>query len=1022
MTDEDLFHAAAALPEDQRAAYLAERCPDPDRRRQVEDLLAAHDRPAGPLDNPATGAYVSAPRVAVGAVFAGRYKLREVLGEGGMGTVYVADQTEPVQRRVALKVIRTGVDSARMLARFEQERQALALMDHPNIAKVFDAGVADGVPYFAMELIKGVPITRYCDEARLTPRQRLELFVPVCQAVQHAHQKGIIHRDLKPSNVLIGLYDGRPVPKVIDFGVAKVTGPRLTEKSVYTEVGSLVGTLEYMAPEQAELNNLDVDTRADVYALGVILYELLTGAVPFTRKELQAAGFAEMLRVIKEVEPVKPSTKLSGSGTLPSVAAARGLDPRRLAQQLRGELDWITMKCLEKERSRRYETANQLALEVQRYLADEPVLAGPPSAAYRVRKLARRYRGALLTAAAFAAVLAAAAAVSIWEAVQARRAEATALAARDAEAEQRRRTRAALDDMLSEESLAFLTTQKDLLPAQRAFLERALKYYREFAAQAATDHEGRELEAGAQFRVALIYQTLGRPADAEASFRAARALYDSLAAEHPGVMEYRQNLAKSRDNLGVLLRDLGRHAEAEAEFRLALAAQEKLNAERPGVPEYQRELAASHNNLGNLLSYLGRYAEAEGECRAALRAQQRLAAEHPGVPIYAQDVARSHINLGDLLQYLGRRPEAEAEYHSAMVLYERLAAEHPAVPEYRWDLARSHNNLGNLLRDLGRHAELESEYRAALALYERLAAEHPALPEYRRGIAGSHNNLGLLLQEMGRRPEAEAEFRSALAAHERLVTEHPAEPEYRRGLAGSHINLGILLAHMGKRLEAEAEFRSGLALYERLAAEHPAVRGYAAELGRIYCNLGELARDPGEPAVALGWYAKAIATLEPLYRADPRVFAAKQVLAYSHRARAQVLTGLGRPTEALADWERALALDDGSARTALRLGRGDALARAGETTKALAAADELATERRLTAEQHYDLACVYALAAAKLPPANGGDAAAKAVAAVRQAVKAGYHDVPHLLQDSDLNSLRGRADFADLLWDLADAN
>jgi serine/threonine protein kinase len=263
------------------------------------------DEPAANRTDP----HLPDPRdLPLGGVFAGRYKVREKLGEGGMGTVYVADQQEPVSRRVDLKVVKADVSTATLLARFEQERQALALMDHPHIAKVLDAGVAGGTPYFVMELIKGVPITKYCDEARLTPRQRLELFIPVCQAVQHAHQKGVIHRDLKPSNILVGLYDGRPVPKVIDFGVAKVTGPKLGEHSVYTEVGQVVGTLEYMSPEQAELNNLDIDTRTDVYALGVLLYELLTGTVPFSREELQAAGAAEMLRIIEEVEPHKPST------------------------------------------------------------------------------------------------------------------------------------------------------------------------------------------------------------------------------------------------------------------------------------------------------------------------------------------------------------------------------------------------------------------------------------------------------------------------------------------------------------------------------------------------------------------------------------------------------------------------------------------------------------------------------------------------------------------------------------------
>ena len=352
-------------------------------------------------------------------VFAGRFKLRQKLGEGGMGEVWVADQAAPVQRRVAIKVVRPGLDSERMLARFDQERQALALMDHPNIAKVLDAGEADGRPYFVMELIKGVPITDYCDRARLSPRERLALFVPVCEAVQHAHQKGVVHRDLKPSNILVALYDGRPVPKVIDFGIAKATGPRLTDRSIYTEVGALIGTLEYMAPEQAELNNLDIDTRADVYALGAILYELLTGSVPFSRQELQAAGFLEMLRVIREVEPPRPSTKLSKSGTLPSVADVRRTDPQKLVSLMRGELDWIILKCLEKDRGRRYQAASGLARDLEHYLADEPVEACPPTAGYRLRKFARKHRTALVTAAAFAILLVAGVVVSTWQAVRA---------------------------------------------------------------------------------------------------------------------------------------------------------------------------------------------------------------------------------------------------------------------------------------------------------------------------------------------------------------------------------------------------------------------------------------------------------------------------------------------------------------------------------------------------------------------------------------------------------------------------
>ncbi|HEX4589702.1 MAG TPA: serine/threonine-protein kinase, partial [Gemmataceae bacterium] len=304
MTEEALFHAALAVPADQRAAYLGEYCPDSDTRRRVEELLAAHDQ-AGPLDSPATGAYAAsqtASGVVPGALI-GPYKLLQRLGEGGMGEVWVADQERPVKRRVALKLIKPGMDSAPVLRRFEAERQALALMDHTNIAKVLDAGTSEhGRPYFVMELVKGVPITKYCDELHLSVRERLDLFIPVCQAIQHAHQKGVIHRDIKPSNVLVAMQDGKPVPKVIDFGVAKALNQRLTEQSMYTEIGAVVGTLEYMSPEQAELSALDVDTRADVYALGVLLYELLTGTTPLDRKRLRSAAYVEMLRIIKEEE------------------------------------------------------------------------------------------------------------------------------------------------------------------------------------------------------------------------------------------------------------------------------------------------------------------------------------------------------------------------------------------------------------------------------------------------------------------------------------------------------------------------------------------------------------------------------------------------------------------------------------------------------------------------------------------------------------------------------------------------
>jgi serine/threonine protein kinase len=414
--DEILLAALEKKTPAERAAYLDGACgADAQLRAAVEGLLRSHESAGSFLEQPlfeSPPTQGDPPSSEKPGTVVGPYKLLEQIGEGGFGVVFMAEQTEPVRRKVALKVLKPGMDTRQVVARFEAERQALAIMDHPNIAKVHDGGATpSGRPYFVMELVKGVPITKYCDEHHLTPRQRLELFIPVCQAIQHAHQKGIIHRDLKPSNVLVALYDGKPVPKVIDFGVAKAAGQPLTDKTLVTGFGNIVGTLEYMSPEQAEINQLDIDTRSDIYSLGVLLYELLTGSTPFTRKDLEKAGMLEMLRVIREEEPSKPSTKLSTAEGLPTLAANRGTEPAKLTKLVRGELDWIVMKALEKDRNRRYETANGFAEDIHRYLADEPVQACPPSAGYRLRKFVRRNKAAVAMVAIIAVALVAVGAV-----------------------------------------------------------------------------------------------------------------------------------------------------------------------------------------------------------------------------------------------------------------------------------------------------------------------------------------------------------------------------------------------------------------------------------------------------------------------------------------------------------------------------------------------------------------------------------------------------------------------------------
>ncbi|HTL18752.1 MAG TPA: serine/threonine-protein kinase, partial [Patescibacteria group bacterium] len=444
---ESLFHQALKFAPPERHAFLVGACGDNDElRRRLEELLTAEADAGGFLpDAPQEKSTVQfQPQLSeeerIGSHI-DRYKLLEKIGEGGFGEVWLAEQKEPVRRKVALKVIKLGMDTKQVIARFEAERQALALMDHPNIAKVLDAGTTGtGRPYFIMELVRGIPITRFCDENKLSIRERLDLFIKVCHAVQHAHQKGIIHRDLKPSNVLVTLHDGVPVPKVIDFGIAKATQQELTDKTIHTMFQQFIGTPAYVSPEQAEMSGLDVDTRSDIYSLGVLLYELLTGTTPFDTKELVQSGLDEMRKIIRERAPVRPSTRLTQHQTRAKTQVANR------KSQIPSDLDWIVMKCLEKDRTRRYETASGLASDVKRHLGNEPITARPPSKVYEFQRTVQRHKFGFAAAAAIIVVLAAGAAVSTWQAVRARRAENKALQAQRNEMNQRHAADASRDN------------------------------------------------------------------------------------------------------------------------------------------------------------------------------------------------------------------------------------------------------------------------------------------------------------------------------------------------------------------------------------------------------------------------------------------------------------------------------------------------------------------------------------------------------------------------------------------------
>jgi eukaryotic-like serine/threonine-protein kinase len=683
----------------------------------------------------------------------GPYVLLEKLGEGGMGTVWAAEQTEPVRRRVALKIIKPGMDTEQVLHRFATERQALALMDHTGIAKVLDAGTSEaGRPYFVMELVKGIPITTYCDEIHASVRDRLGLFVSVCQAIQHAHQKGIIHRDIKPANVLVCIQDGRPVPKVIDFGVAKALRERVADEPMHTQIGEVIGTIEFMSPEQASA--LDIDTRADVYALGVLLYVLLAGSTPFEGRKLRSAPLMDRLRMIREEDPPKPSARLRHpEEPLAELARARGTDARSLVREVQGDLDWIVMKALEKDRARRYEAASALARDVERYLQDEPVEASPPSTHYRLGKFLRKHRMGALSAAACFVLLGMGAAVSTWQAVRATRAERNAAAVSEF----------LQDDLLGQADPANQSGEgRDPDVKVRTLLDRSIRTVgAKFKEQPLT-------EAAIRLTLGKAYRALGNYPEGERQMERSVELYFAqLGPDHP-------NTLSSENSLAYLYGAEGKFDQAEP---LEEEVVRRMTAQRGAT---HPETLTSKNTLAQLYRGQEKYDQAELLYLEVVQADiAQLGTDHP-------NTLRAKSNLAALYRDRERYDKAEPIYQQ--VLRAQSAELGPGHP----DTLISKNGLAVVFKGQGRYDEAEALLREVAQ--ERaviLGSDHP-------DTLTTKNNLALLYLAQKRYEQAEPLFREVVAGSQLKLglAHHDTQDRIR--------HLILCYQQMGKPARAEA--------------------------------------------------------------------------------------------------------------------------------------------------------------------------------------------------------------------------
>ena len=973
----------------------------------------------------------------------GPYTVVNVLGEGGMGTVYLAQQHQPLERRVALKVIKLGMDSAEVLRRFEAERSALARMSHDNVARVFDAGTTErGQPYFVMEFVEGESLTAFCDGRARTVEERIDLFLQVCAGVQHAHLKGIVHRDLKPSNVIVTEQDGRAVPKIIDFGLARATDRTELAASLMTEQGQILGTPEYMSPEQAAFDSEDVDARTDVYSLGILLYELLVGALPLTREELLSDGFIEGLRRIREDDHPRPSTRLRSLGhETEAIAERRRTTSVVLARELQGDLDWIVLKALEKDRERRYQGAEALAHDLERYLSHEAVLARPPSRIYKVRKFVRRNRGGVTAAAAVTIALVAGLVSYAVENQRAQRNEHAAVEARGVAEDRLQLAMDAVESYFTGVSEDVLLQQAELEELRAQLLQAPIEFYEKLRAsleQTASTPKDRARLAAALANLGSLTMAVGSPEEASGRYAEALTILHELVEDHPMDRTHRQQLLRTLIDHAGVLRTLGRMDEAEARAREVLAAAdapsavdgddwralatEELAAIQQEVgrfeeaerallesialrataaerdPEQRSGLATARYRLASLYRFSKDLDQAEEQYRKALELRRALLEEQPTDLTLMDETAHAQQGLAHLLTQGARYDDAIEGFRDAIALREALVEARPAVSSYRGSLASVRQDLGLTFAYARRFPEARAEYEAAIAVFTALADEHPSVPRYRMVQARSRQNLGELLGRMNLHAEGIPWCELALAGLERLAEEHPDNVEYQRDLATCANTLATMAQAVGLLEDAGRAYRRTADALAALLEGNPESTMFRSRLCATQYNLAQLSEQTAGPEQALELYDVALATAWPAGTEEPQDRLSQIILTRANRGKADVLSQLERYDASLAAWDAAIGHAANEAEQ-LELGivRLVTVARQGDPAGAAAELDRLLSSAQPTLGAHHVYAAMVHAEIHALVP--GDDHAVQAMQQLRRALASGGFDNPHRVGD-----------------------